>query len=146
MADSKLELGIPVIRDADDKLACTLVNPFQVGDCQMNAGARVEITAPDAAGASVVSWEADVLTGRSQLAFDERWHQAFNFKTNGGTPVLSVGPERFGNNGSAAHISRFASPRLDAANRVKHVSVRVPVLLDPNLFDLITQVDWEAEC
>jgi hypothetical protein len=133
MADRRTEPDIPVNkRNPSDPVVCVLVDPFEVGDCQMNGGAQLEVRVPNNAGISVVTWEADVFSRHPQFAFHDTWHQTFHLKTELGTVVATVGP--------------FDSPDLDNANQVKHVKVERNASVDPALFGGITKVDWEAEC
>lgn len=131
MADTKTEPGIPVVRDDNGNLTCVLVDPFEIGDCQMNGGASVSFPVPTDIGASAVIWDADVFSRHPQAIFNDQWHQSFNFKTRRGTSILRIG---------------FDGPTLDHANQVKHVHLANAILLDPDIHSTITQVDWTGQC
>jgi hypothetical protein len=131
MADTKTEPAIAVTRDNNGNLSCVLVDPFEVGDCQMNGGARVDMPVPTDQGACVVIWDADVFSRHPQAIFNDQWHQTFNFKTRRGTSIVRIG---------------FDGPTLDNANQVKHVHLAKAILLDPDIHAAITQVDWTGEC
>jgi hypothetical protein len=131
MADKHTEPDIPVTREGGNVVS-VLVNPFEVGDCQMNAQARVTLTPPDDAGNTTVTWDADVFTRHTNHV--DVWHQSFGFKTRRGTTVLSV--------------ENLDGPPLRHGheNEVQHAHQDRSVVVDPDLFDLIAKVDWTGEC
>jgi hypothetical protein len=131
MADTKTEPNIPVDRDSADNVVCVLTDPFEVGDCQMNVGAQVNLNLVDPnAGTVTVIWDADVFTRHT--TFGDQWHQSFNFKTRHGTSVVQVGG--------------LDGPSMDNENEVKHAHVERTISVDPDLFDSIRTVDWTGEC
>ncbi len=107
-----------------------LVDPFEVGDCQMNAGARANLNLDPNTGTAVLIWDADVFT--RSTTFGDTWHQSFNFKTRHGTSVVSV--------------SGLDGPEMDNDNEVKHAHQERIISIDPDLFDAIRTVDWTGEC
>lgn len=130
MADTRTEPGIPVARDQDGNVTSTLVDPFEVGDCQMNGGATVTLRVDDLdTGQVTLIWDADVFTRHT--TFGDQWHQSFNFKTRHGHSVLVTGAD---------------GPGMDNENQVKHAHVEKPIIIDPDLIDTIQQVDWTGEC
>jgi hypothetical protein len=129
MADKHTQPDIPVTREGDNVVS-VLVNPFEVGDCQMNPQARVTLTPPDDAGNTTVIWDAEVFTRHTNNR--DIWFQSFDFKTRRGTSVLSV--------------VNLPGPEMRTVNEVHPVHEGRPVVVDPDLFDVITKVDWTGEC
>jgi len=133
MTDTRTEPNIPIDRDNAGNIVCVLVDPFEVGDCQMNAGAQVNLNLVDPnAGTVIVTWDADVFTRHSQAFFGDQWHQSFNFKTRHGTSVAQVGG--------------LDSPSMNNDNEVKHAHQERTISVDQDLFDAIRTVDWTGEC
>jgi len=130
MADTKTEPGIAVKNDGAGNITSSLGDPFEVGDCQMNAGATVTLRLDNAdTGQATLIWDADVFTRHT--VFGDQWHQSFNFKTRHGHSILVTGAD---------------GPGMDNENQVKHAHVERPIVIDPDLFDTIQQVDWTGEC
>ena len=129
MSDSKKEPDIAADNDGTT-ITSTLVDPFEVGDCQMNAGATVTLHLDDPdSGSSTLTWDADVLT--RQTHFGDKWHQSFDFKTNHGKIIVSA---------------EVDGPDMNDENQTKHAHAEKTLTVDPDLFAAIHKVDWTGEC
>jgi hypothetical protein len=110
-------------------LVSTLADSFDAGDCFQNPGARVELVRPDGAGGSLIRWVA--LVGTFHTNHADIWHVTWTFKTAFGTPVGTIGPL----NGPS--MINFATYNVDQPK---------VVWFDPQLWPLVTQVEWKGEC
>lgn len=119
-----------VTRDADGAvLVSTLTSSFLAGDCFQERDARVELVRPDGAGGSQIRWVA--LVGTFHTNHADIWHVTWTFKTAFGTPVGTIGPL----NGPS--MLNFATYNVDQPK---------DVWFDPQLWPLVTQVEWKGEC
>jgi hypothetical protein len=100
------------------------------GDCQ-ESNAYVTLSPPDRWGNVTVAWGSGVLLTHHTNHADV-WHQSFRFRTLYNTTVLAIGG--------------FDGPQMPKINTEYSNYVFKYATLDPQLWPLITEVDWIGDC
>jgi hypothetical protein len=112
----------------EEYISTELGAPWQVGDCVLSG--HTWTYRPDAGGRAQFGFNYSVYTNHTRNY--DVWHARFRFKTSFGSTVLEVGPFDLGK------MYNGAAPIEDIIAR--------DVVLDPRLFDLISDVEWVGEC
>lgn len=137
MANQGGESDVPVIRDTNGSVVCTLPSPIEIGDCKMtgsdqSGGAQILLTPPNIDGAFTAVWTAEISSSHTEPIFGDTWHQSFAFKTRMNRTIVTV---------------TYDSPTMHDDNKIERInSHKTLSVLVPELIDLIQKVDWAWEC
>jgi hypothetical protein len=132
MADSHWVTGIAVSTAPNGDKVATLTDPFPVGDCTLDRGTTVTIKAPNEAGDTSINVHGQVKTSHPQVGWYDQWHSTFVFRSTRGTELL--------------RSNELNGPEMRTANRWYGVDAWQSVRIAPDLYDLVTKVDWKGEC
>jgi len=128
------EQTLALTQSSDTAKICRLADDIGVGDCVQLAGSYVYLFhdlefEPDLA---LAVWNTTTYSSHPQALYHDTWHQSFTFLTDDGQIVTSVG--------------RWDGPDMSDANKRYAVRKTGTAVINPDLWDQITQVRWTYEC
>jgi hypothetical protein len=132
MADSHNISGIAVVAQPNGDKVATLTDPFVVGDCELARGTTVTLRNPSDNGDSSVVVRGQVKSSHPQTAWYDQWHSNFTFRSGRGTQLVTAGS--------------LDGPEMRTGGAWYGVDAGAYVKIAPDLFDLVTKVDWSGEC